>query len=52
VTTGKTAYPVVVKFFVEFALANILVNDIPQRRHTPPPKSGYFQTPFYSKVYR
>jgi hypothetical protein len=52
VTTGETAYPVAIKFLVEFALADILVNDIPQRRHTPQPKSGYFQTPFYSKVYR
>jgi hypothetical protein len=52
VTTGETAYPVPVKFLVEFALADILVNDIPQRRHTPQPKSDDFQTPFYSKVYR
>jgi len=51
VTTGKTAYPVAVKFLVEFALADILVNDIPQRKHTPQPKPADFQTPFYSKVY-
>ena len=51
VTTGKTAYPVAVKFFVKFALADIFVNDIPQRRHTPQPESADFQTPFYSKVY-
>jgi hypothetical protein len=51
VTTGKTAYPVAVKFLVEFALADILVNDIPQRRHTLQPKPVDFQTPFYSKVY-
>jgi hypothetical protein len=38
VTTGKTAYSVAVKFFVEFALADIFVNDIPQRRHTPQSK--------------
>ena len=52
VTTGKTANPVAVKFLVKFALADILVHDIPQRRHTPQPNSGDFQTPFYSKVYR
>jgi hypothetical protein len=52
VTTGKTAYPVAVKFFVEFGLADIPVNDIPLRKHTPQPKSGHFQTRFYSKVYR
>jgi len=40
VTTGKTAYPVAIKFFVEFAFADILVNDIAQRRHTPQPKWG------------
>src|SRR6266436_3307323 len=35
VATGKTAYPVAIKFLVEFAFADVLVNDIPQRRHTP-----------------
>jgi len=40
VTTGKTAYPVAVKFFVEFALADILVNDIPQHRHTLQPNGS------------
>jgi hypothetical protein len=38
VTTGETAYAVSVKSLVEFALTDILVNDIPQRRHTPQPK--------------
>src|SRR5258708_11787449 len=47
VTTGKTADPVAVKFLVEFALVDVLVDDIPQRRHTPQPKPANFQTPFY-----
>jgi hypothetical protein len=34
VATGKTAYAVAVKSLVKFALADIFVNDIPQRRHT------------------
>jgi hypothetical protein len=29
VTTGKTAYPVAIKFLVEFAFADVLINDIP-----------------------
>src|SRR5213593_2864710 len=50
VTTGKTAYPVAVKPLVKLALADILVNDIPQRRHTPQPKPADFQTPLLKSV--
>src|SRR5438876_5966153 len=49
VTTGKTAYTVPVKFLVEFALADILVNDIPQRRHTPQPSQAISRFHFTQK---
>ncbi len=38
VTTGKTTDPVPVKSLVKFALADVLVNEIPQRRHIAEPK--------------
>jgi hypothetical protein len=50
VPSGETANSVAIKLLVEFALADVLVNDIPQRRHIPQLNSGDFQKPFYWKV--
>src|ERR1700746_587788 len=33
-SAGKTAHPVAVELFVQFALANIFINDFAQRVHT------------------
>ncbi len=33
VPAGKTPYPVAVELFVEFALANVFMNDFAQRTH-------------------
>jgi hypothetical protein len=46
VTTGKTAHAVAIKPLVKFALADIFVNDIPQRRHTTQPE-WRLETTFY-----
>src|SRR5262249_47080067 len=50
VTTSKTAHPAAVQFFVKFTLVHILVNDIPQRRHTTAARSGDCQVLFYRKL--
>ena len=49
VTTGETAYAIPVEFLVEFAFADVLVNDIPQRRHTPQPSQAISRPHFTQK---
>ncbi len=52
VPTGKTAHPVTVKFLVKLALADVLVDDIPQGRHILSPKSADFHPSILLKLYR